>query len=452
MKRNLKSVITDIKNGQGARFLLLFGDDLQVQETRKAVIDLLVPEGQRGFNLEHFDGRTAPWEQVQASLMTPPLFPGTKVLWVENAPYFMSREQKGELGARVLQLWSDGKQQEAGILLIDLLVVEGWTQEEWERLERTAARELIKLLGAEAGEERQQVDALLAYCKAQEIDMSHRPKAETGGLSELLDQGLPEWGFLLLTALQVDRRTRLYKRFDEQGAAIPLGVERDRSGKLSRDSLLEFINERIRRTGKTIEPGAREMIVERAGSELRSLAHELEKLVLYVGERSAIGARDVENIFTDNGEGWVFDLTRAIVERDPGAAISQLARLIARGEHPLKLLGAIASEARRLLAARQLLDGELRGRWRPGMSFPQFQQQVLPQGAPLLTRNPYGDYMCFLRASGLSVNALRRSMDSIHEADFKLKASGYNPRLVMERLILGMSLGADKRTSQRAAV
>lgn len=84
------------------------------------------------------------------------------------------------------------------------------------------------------------------------------------------------------------------------------------------------------------------------------------------------------------------------------------------------------------------------------MSFPQFQQQMLPQGTPLLTRNPYGDYMCFLRAAGLSLNALLRYVDNIHDADFHLKSSGYNPRLVMERLILGMCLGDAKEAPQRA--
>ena len=75
------------------------------------------------------------------------------------------------------------------------------------------------------------------------------------------------------------------------------------------------------------------------------------------------------------------------------------------------------------------------------MSFPQFQQQVLPQGGPLLTRNPYADYMCLLRAERFSLSQLCRYMDGIHNADLRLKSSGGNPRLVMERLILGMCLG-----------
>jgi DNA polymerase-3 subunit delta len=136
----------------------------------------------------------------------------------------------------------------------------------------------------------------------------------------LLDEGLPDWDFLLLTAVQVDRRTRLYKRFEEIGAALCLDLERDRSGRISRESLLEFVNQRLSQSGKTVEPQAREMIVARAGDELRALQQELDKLILFVGERAAIRAQDVEAIFADHGEGWIFDLTRAIGERDAGLA------------------------------------------------------------------------------------------------------------------------------------
>jgi DNA polymerase III subunit delta len=455
MKRDITAAINDIKNGKGVRCVLLFGDDLQVQETCTTIIDILVPEQQRGFNIERFDGRVAPWEQVVASLMTPPFFPGTKVLWIENVPYFISREQKGEIGEKILQLWGDGKQEEASKLLIDLLAVEGWTQEQWERLERGAVGELVKLLGVADGEGREaqlEIDALLAFCKSKEMDLSRRRGVESQDLAKLLDQGLPEWSFLLLTAVQVDRRMRLYKRFDELGAVFQLGLERDKSGKLSRDNLLEFINQRTRQAGKVIEAQAREMIVRRTASDLRSLSQELEKLFLYIGDRPAIREQDVECIFTDHGEGWVFDLTRAIGDHDPRAALSHLARLIARGEHPLKLLGAIASEARRLLVARQMLDGELHRRWKPGMSYAQFQQHVLQQGAPLLTRNPYADYMSLLRADRLTGHELRQYMTWIHEADFRLKSSGNNPRLVMEQMILGMCLGEKKRVAARVLV
>jgi len=96
MKRDLTAILTDIKSGKRSSVLLLFGDDLQVKMAREAILDVIVPAEERGFNFERFDGRLAPWNQIEASLMTPPFFPGKKLLWIENAPYFMSREQKGE--------------------------------------------------------------------------------------------------------------------------------------------------------------------------------------------------------------------------------------------------------------------------------------------------------------------------------------------------------------------
>ena len=119
--------------------------------------------------------------------------------------------------------------------------------------------------------------------------------------------------------MQVDRRTRLFKRFEEIGAALFLGLERDRYGKVDRESLLEFITQRLRQAGKNIEPQARDMIVARAGDDLRTLQQELDKLMLYVAERPAIQPQDVEAMVADHGEGWIFDLTRAIGDRDARA-------------------------------------------------------------------------------------------------------------------------------------
>ncbi|MDZ4343180.1 MAG: hypothetical protein U1E51_12195, partial [Candidatus Binatia bacterium] len=75
MKRDFSAAVADIENGKGPRLLMLFCDDLKVQQACKTVVDLLVPENQRGFNLERLDGRAATWDQIEASLMTPPFFP-----------------------------------------------------------------------------------------------------------------------------------------------------------------------------------------------------------------------------------------------------------------------------------------------------------------------------------------------------------------------------------------
>ena len=99
-------------------------------------------------------------------------------------------------------------------------------------------------------------------------------------------------------------------------------------------------------------------------------------------------------------------------------------------------------------AARQLLDTDLSKRWRRGMSYNQFQQNVLMQGDPLLTRNPYADYMLFQRAERFSVAELRSWMESVFEVDLRLKSSATAPRLVMEKLLLDMCLGSRRKQSR----
>ena len=449
MKRELASVLSDIHKEKRPGVLLLHGHDFRVQAATKSILDLLVPPQSRALNLEPFNGQSTPWDEIEAALMTPPLFPGIKVIFIENAPYFLSREHKGELGEKILQLWSEGKKDEAARLLSQLLSLEGWTQERWEGFrESLSAPQLAELFGDDSRETREVIEELLAFCRSRGIAPSQNLKGEEQRLGALLEQGVPSWAVLLITAAHVDRRTRLYKRFEEKADILDLSLERDRSGRISRETVAEFVDQHLKESGKKIEPQAKEMILMRAGEQLWAIHQELEKLLLYIGEEPSIRAKDVEEIFLDHGEGWIFDLTAAIAERDAARALSHLERLVSQGEHPLKLLGTIASEVRRLLAARDLIEGEMRPRWHKQMTYPQFQASVLQQGAPLLTRNPYGDYMSFKRAENFSTNELLRYLEWIYQTDIRLKSTNHSPRMLMERLILELCRGVDAAVTQ----
>jgi DNA polymerase III subunit delta len=436
MKSSLAQLLTEIANDQSPSVLLVFGDDLRVQTACDAVVRHLVPDDQRGFNFERFDGRSVNWDEIEASLMTPPFLPGKKVIWVENTPFFLSRDNNSELGEKVLQYWSAGKKDDAARLLLDLLTVEGWTAERWQQLDGSidAVSELFE------ADDDDVISALVSHAKSMDLELVKRRGFEGHGLLELLERGLPTWDFLLLSALQVDRRTRIYRKFEELGAVMQLDLERERTGKVSRESLREFLDEEFKRCGKRIDSAAREAILIRAGDDLRALRQEIEKLLLYTVDQATIQVQDVEALFPDQADGWIFDLTRLLASGDDTGALAQLDRLMSQGEHPLKLLGALASEVRKLLCARQLMDGELRGRWRRGMNYNQFQQYVSSPTTTLLTRNPYADFMCFQRADSLSTEELLSYLRAIHDTDLCLKSTGNNPKLIMERLILRMCI------------
>ena len=450
MKQDLKAYFADLAADRRPPFLLVIGDDLQVSESCKTIIDRLVPPERRSFNLEHFDGRAANWEQIESSLRTPPFFPGKKILWVESAPYFYSREQSGEISEQILDLWRTGKREDAAKKVVDLLCVQGWTQQQWDDVDPAAANSVLGRLGLEAADDPEEAQALLLFCKSHPLDLNKRKAAESNRLSVLLDEGLPEWSFLLLTANQVDRRTRLFKRFDDIGAVLNVALERDRSGKLSRESLIEFIGQELGRTGKTLDAAARELLLERAGDDLRGIQQELEKLALFVGDRPSIRREDVESVVVDRGEAWIFDLTRALGERNGVAALAQLGRLISQGEHPLRILATVGAELRRLLSARQLLEGEFARVWRRGMTFAQFQQRMMSRGSELLGRSMFGDYLSFQRADRFSLAELSLFMHGVFEADSRLKSSAGDPRIVLEKLFLDFCLRGSITSSRES--
>ena len=445
MKRTLKDFLSDIEKGRAPSLVLLHGDDFQVHEASRSLLDALVPEDQRAFHLERFDGRSVSWDQIESVLRTPSLLPGTKTVFVENAPYFFSRERKGDLADKVQQLWSDDKKDEAARLFLDLMALEGWTPGPGEVEGKRPAGPETKITprgrGKDAKERPEEFDEILAYCLSRGMDPARHRSSQDHRLLDVLEDGLPSWVILLISAPHVDKRTRLYRRVEQEGAVLDLSLERERSGRIKREALAEFFDRKVRETGKRIEPKARNLLMTRAGDELWGVHQEIDKLLLYVGDQPWIRAADVEEVFADQAEAWVFDLTAAISQRNTLKAMGTLARLLFQGEPALKILGTVASDVRKLLGARQFIDGEFHGRWKGGMTFQEFQRTVLPKGAPVISQNAYADYMSFQRAETFTSRELVRFLQMIYQTDIRLKSTGKQPRVIMERLILEMCQG-----------
>ena len=448
MSSSLESIRAAIAKGNIPSLFLLYGDDFQVQAALKVLLDDLVPSENRAFNLERFDGRSAPWEEIEAALMTPPFFPGKKAVLVDSAPYFLAQDRRGEVAARVLELWHDGKQEEAARLFLDLLGLQGWTQEEWDEARgELSSSQISSLCAVDDEKDVAQFEEILAFCRAREMGPGQGKSSGSQRLAELMERGLPPWVTLVLTAMHVDRRTRLYRRFEETGKVLDFTLARERSGKVARDAVAAFLERRLKEAGKKIDARGKELVLQRAGDQLWTLHQELEKLFLYVGDAPMIQARDVEEVFLDQGEGWIFDFTVALAQKNALDALTHLTRLLTHGDHPLKILAVLASEVRRLLAARCLIERELRGCWKPSLTFPQFQASVLSNGQPLLTRNAYADYMLLQRAQNFTTIELLDTLSEIRDADIRLKSSNTPPTRVLERLILDVCLG---KTATRA--
>ena len=435
MAQDLETLLAGLREGKGPAIMLLHGDEFRVRGASRAVLNLVAPDPDRALGTSTFDGRTASWDEIEAALLTPSLFSPACTVVVEYVPWFAPAERKVDLLDKCLSLWEEGRHDESGRAFMALLRSEGWTRERWQ--DAGDASELAGTLKDYRAHARE-IQAVWQYCRERELVLGNPRADEQGRILQLLEGGLPEGSRLLLLAPQVDKRARAYKQLSGKGCVVDLSVERDRSGRIRRESLAAFLDQRLRRAGKRIDPRAREAVLSRCGNELWAVHQEIEKLLLYVGDADTVGVSDVEEIFTDQSESWVFDLTDSLGQRDALQALGFLRRLMADGAYPLMVLGAIASQVRRLLSARQLLDHELARVWRRRMSYTEFQQRVPADTEGLPTKSPYANYLTLQRAERFTLPELKGFLRLIQETDARLKSSGHQPQAVMERLILEM--------------
>src|SRR6185369_2938466 len=131
--------------------------------------------------------------------------------------------------------------------------------------------------------------------------------------------------------------------------------------------LVAWLRTRARAQGIELTADAAALLVELAGDDLTHLCGEVEKAALAGGaDNRRVSATEVRAVVGETRARHVFDLTRALVERDRAAALMLLNTLLGAGEDPFALLGMLAREARAAWRAADGLSAGGRGDDRPG--------------------------------------------------------------------------------------
>jgi DNA polymerase-3 subunit delta len=137
---------------------------------------------------------------------------------------------------------------------------------------------------------------------------------------------------LSFTNKSVDKRSQLYKKALEKGVvfeSLPLTV----------DMIYPWIESYLKSRHMQIDPNAAMLLAEYCGTELRKLAHELEKLITWhTGKSNLIDLKSIELNVGISREFSVFELTHALSFRDLKKALS-IARHLGRSpkQYPLIL-------------------------------------------------------------------------------------------------------------------
>jgi DNA polymerase-3 subunit delta len=201
-----------------------------------------------------------------------------------------------------------------------------------------------------------------------------------------------------------------------------------------REAAPRWISDYVSRAGCFIEPQAAAYLVGMVGVDLTRLSNELDKLINYAGEKGRIGKPEIDLMVLNSREHSNFELTDAILDGDRRRALSLLDRIYANAsERPetlsLMILGAIASNYRKMLAAKELMR----------------KNAPNSEVAKAVGMPPFAVTRLNERVRKIDVERIMRGIARIAETDLALKTSLATPRLQIEVLICELCPSEAKR-------
>lgn len=218
---------------------------------------------------------------------------------------------------------------------------------------------------------------------------------------------------LVFIAEKMDQRKKFFQAFKTQGELVPCQS-------LKEPQIPAWIKQRARHLKLTIAEEAIAYLAERVGPDLTLLANELTKLSLSISQDRPARIQDLQAVMSSQQMPSIFDLTRAMGDRNDSEALRLLSALLSGGEAPLKVLFMLIRQIRQMRLAKSLKA--------QGASSAEIAREI--------GISPY-----FL--SELMVQAQRYTLDEIESAyrhllaaDSRLKRSRVEPQFLLEDLIL----------------
>lgn len=358
---------------------LIHGDDFRTEEVCNRLVTRLVGDGNRDLMVERLEGGDEVLHRAVSQLNTYALLAGRKIVVLPDARFFFGKQDTRSVMESAFSAYQKDQKRKAALHVVSTLALKGMTTADTDAETRQA---LAAELSEAAATDTAWIDDLLDYCREHGIQPSAGDASPVDRLTDAIDKGFPPGHVLIITAERIDKRKAVYKRIGERGVIVdcrlPTG-DRMADRKVQAQALAATADRMLATHGKTLAPAARKMLEDRTGFDLRRYAANIEKLIIYVGDRSTIAAEDVRHLVSRTRQDPIYALTAAVAERKAPEAVMCLRRLMTDEViHPLQALAAIANQVRRLIVARQFIDADGGRTWRADLPYQSFVRQTLP--------------------------------------------------------------------------
>lgn len=255
---------------------------------------------------------------------------------------------------------------------------------------------------------------------------------------------------LLISASKPDKRRTFFKTVEKLGVveifAALSADDRDWATKAESEALRV-----LRAAGRSIDEDALGELVTRTGPNLRLLAQECEKLVVFTTGRDRITGDDIEAVTVRQKTAQAFALSEALGERHLGRALRTLDEElweiragVDKRKSEIGLLYGLISKVRNLILVREFMQA---GHLRPTQNSQNLKAQIeaVPQEAIPADRkynplalHPFVLMKSLAQASNYSSDELVRAMEILLDANRRLVSSDADEARVLQQAIVGI--------------
>lgn len=461
---------------------LIFGEELLFKKVHDALVDALLPSPAEKLNHEKIDGDPANIPTVLNHMKTYSLLAGKKVVSFQETVIFYGVQNKDKLLENAKTAWRNADIKKAAGYVLNVMARSGLTLDDVLSDGRG-----LSLLSASA-DDAQWLEKVLDFCKENRLSPPSEKDVMTM-LQDAVQKGFPKHNHLIITTDFVDKRRVLYTVLKEHGVVVDCSVpkgNRQADRQVQEEVLRDRMAAILTPVQKKLEPRALSALMEMTGFDLRTFCGNLEKLVLFVGDRTTITREDVAGVLERTREDPVFDFTGAVSDRNIDKSLFLLKSLLAQNSHPLQILAALINHFRKVLLAKAFTTSSQGRVWRPGMDFNLFKSSVLPAAqaydaqlsevcapwesikdgpdeetadgeataAPKKKQdkkkknlaadlavaqnpaNPYPIYVMLKKADLFSMEELLNAYIRLSDIDIQLKRTGLDPQLLLEAAVM----------------
>ncbi|MGI6095850.1 MAG: DNA polymerase III subunit delta [Lachnospiraceae bacterium] len=174
-------------------------------------------------------------------------------------------------------------------------------------------------------------------------------------LADYMEQ-LPNYLCLLFVEDEVDKRSRMFKAVKKAGRVVEFAFQ-------DSQTLMKWVLGILKREGRQITRKDMELFLTMTGTDMGNIERELEKLLCYTMGRDVITTQDIQAVGTTQMTNKIFDMIRAVADKNQKKALDLYYDLLALKEPPMRILFLLARQFHLILQVKELsalgFDGKM---------------------------------------------------------------------------------------------